>query len=293
MHILSQRKRRGISGVIELNSLLYFHPAPEGMYQKNAAGRHWWQDAVLTGRELPAKEREPFFLLVDCPVPRYAYHKRAWRAEELSACMAELVCSAPGMADAWLHPNIMTLVSEGYRDRWEAGPETVRQLLACLISVFAAEELRASGEAAVWLGKASDTLWQMEMTGQVLAPYLPRINRLTFYYEEAQGVDLWEEAAGYLEGYSYEYGLTPCLLPYQRGGERTTDGGVPCGSLILDYGAPADGRQFKGGERAVYVDLQGSPAKERKCLAAGGRLSYVSPLKYLDTAVKNEYDRKD
>lgn len=285
MHILSQR-RREISGVIELSSLLYFHPAPEGMYQKNAARKHWWQDAVLTWRELPAKEREPFFLLVDCPVPRYTYHKKTWRAEELSACMAELMYRASGMADAWLHPDIMTLMSEEYRDRWEAGPETVRQLLACLISVFAAKNLRASGEAVVLLGKSSDTLWQMEMTGQVLAPYLPRINRLTFCYEEAAGVDLWEEAAGYLEAYNYEYGLTPCLLPYQ--GNST-----PWGSLILDYGSPMAGRQFKGREQAVYVDLQGCPAKERKCLASNGRLSYVSPLKYLDTIVKSEYDRKD
>ncbi len=285
-----------------MHSLFYFHPAPEGMYQKNAARRHWWQDAVLTGRELPAKEREPFFLLVDCPVPRYAYHKKSWRAEVLSACMAERMYGAVGMADAWLHPDIMTLMSEEYRDRWEASPETVRQLLACLIAVFAAKDLQASGEAVILLGKSSDTLWQMEMTGQVLAPYLPRINRLTFYYEEAAGLDLWEEAAGYLEDYNYEYGLTPCLLPYRGRGERTVDkrrfgdGSVRdggSGGMILDYGASVDGRWIQGGEHAVYVDLQGCLAKERKCMAADGRISYVSPLKYLDTVVKNEYDRKD
>lgn len=290
MHILSQRTRE-ISGVIKLESLLYFHPAPEGMYQKNAARRHWWQDAVLTGRELPAKEREPFFLLVDCPVPHYYYNKRPWPPEILSECMAEVVYGAPGMADAWLHPDIMTHVSEKHWDRWEAKPETVRQLLACLIAVYAADSLKVSGTATVLLGKSSDTLWQMEMTGQVLSPYLPRINRLTFYYEEAEEVDLWEEAAGYLEAYSYEYGLTPELAPYRRGGERMQKDGNR--GLILDFGAPMDGRWFQGRERAVYVDLQGSLTKERKCLAAGGRLSYVSPLKYLDTVVKSEYDRKD
>lgn len=279
-----------------MDSLFYFHPAPEGMYQKNAARRHWWQDAVLTGRKLPAKEREPFFLLVDCPVPRYEYHKRPWRAEVLSACMAERMYDASGMADAWLHPDIMTAVSEKYRDRWEANPQTVRQILACLLSVFATESLQTSGAAVVLLGKSSDTLWQMEMTGQVLSPYLPRINRLTFYYEEAEGIDLWEEAAGYLESYSYEYGLTPGLAPYCRSGERAAGErgfGDGSGGLILDYGAPVDGRWFQGREGAVCVDLQGNPAKERKCLAAGGRLSYVSPLKYLDTVVKSEYDRKD
>ncbi len=210
--------------------------------------------------------------------------------------MAERMYDAPGMADAWLHPDIMTLMSKKFRDRWEASPETVRQLLACLIAVYAADSLKVSGTATVLLGKSSDTLWQMEMTGQVLAPYLPRINRLTFYYEEAEGVDLWEEAAGYLESYSYEYGLTPGLVPYRRSGERTAgENGTGDGSdgLTLDYGASVDGRWFQGRERAVYVDLQGSLTKERKCLAAGGRLSYVSPLKYLDTVVKSEYDRKD
>lgn len=295
MHILSQR-REGISGVIQLESLLYFHPAPEGMYQKNAARRHWWQDAVLTGRELPAKEREPFFLLVDCPVPSYFYKRRPWPSEILSECMADAVYGAPGMADAWLHPDIMAIVSEDDRERWEAKPETVRRLLACLISVFAAERLKESGEAAVLLGKSSDTLWQMDMTEHILAPYLPRINRLTFYYEEAEGVDLWEEAAGYLESYSYEYGLTPGLVPYHGSGDRMVverASGDGSGGLILDYGAPVDIRWFQGRGRAVYVDLQSSRAKERKCLAADGRLSYVSPLKYLDTVVKSEYDRKD
>lgn len=300
MHILSQR-RKEISGVIKLESLLYFHPAPEGMYQKNAARRHWWQDVVLTSRELPAKEREPFFLLVDCPVPRYFYQKKPWPCAALTECMADVVYGAAGMADAWLHPDIMTLVSEEERGRWEAGPDTVRRLLSCLVSVFAADRLQESGAATVLLGRAGDTLWQMEMTGQVLAPYLPRINRLTFYYEEAAGIDLWEEAAEYLEAYSYEYGLTPALASYRENGTRTADdrgargkkAQDDAGGLILDYGAPVEGRWFQGRERAVYVDLQTSPVKERKCLAKDGRLLYVSPLKYLDTVVKSEYDRKD
>lgn len=274
-----------------MESLLYFHPAPKGMYQKNTARRHWWQDAVLTGRELPAKEREPFFLLVDCPVPHYYYRKRLWPSEILSECMAEAVYRSAGMADAWLHPDIMTLMSGTQRIRWEASPDTIRRLLACLVSVSAADCLKESGAATVLLGRASDTLWQMEMTEQVLTPYLPRINRLTFCYEEVEGTDLWEEAAGYLEAYSYEYGLSPGLVPYRGNGE-TADVKEPCSGLILDYGAPMDGRRLKGREKAVYVDLQGDFVKERKCLAADGRILYVSPLKYLDTAVKNEYDKK-
>lgn len=243
-------------------------------------------------QELPAKEREPFFLLIDCPVPLFYYKRRPWPSDVLSACMAEAVYGACGMADAWLHPDIMTLMSEKLRERWEAKPETIRRLLACLISVSAADCLKESGEAVVLLGKPSDTLCQMELTGEVLAPYLPRINRLTFYYEDKAGLDLWEDAAGYLEVYSYEYGLTPGLVPYRTGAGGKAGSGEINGGLILDYGAFAGGWQFQGEGRRVYVDMEGSPSKERKCLAKEGRIRYVSPLKYLDTAVKSGYDRK-
>ncbi|MCM1266915.1 MAG: hypothetical protein NC302_03345 [Bacteroidales bacterium] len=267
------------------------------MYQKNAARRHWWQDAGLMTRELPAKEREPFFLLVDCPVPPYYYKRQPWQPDVLSACMTDAVHGARGMVDAWLHPEIMTLMSENYRRRWETAPDTAGRLLACLLAVSAADRIRESGEAAVLLGKPSDTLWQIEMTGKILAPYLPRINRLAFFYEETEGVDLWEEAADSLETYSYEYGITPALVPYRTNGGKTAGagnrqaGGRVGSGLILDLGAPVDGCRLQGVERAVYVDLTGSAAKERKCLAKSGRILYVSPLKYLDTAVKSEYDR--
>ena len=274
-----------------MESLLYFYPAPEGMYQKNAVRTHWWQNTGLLGKEFPAREREAFFLLVGCPVPFYYYKRRPWSSEELSACMAEAVHGARGMTDVWLHPDIMTAVSEKFRERWEPERDTLERLLACLISVFAADCLKESGAAAVLLGRPSDTLWQMEMTGRLLAPYLPRINSLTFCYEES-GTDLWEEAADCLEAYSYEYGLTPCLLPYEAGVRRMTGAKAFHGGLILDYGAFPGGWLFQGEAQSVYVDLEGSLSKERKCLAKAGRIRYVSPLKYLDTAVKSEYDRK-
>lgn len=274
-----------------MESLLFFYPAPEGMYQKDAVRTHWWQNTGLFLRELPASEREAFFLLVGCPVPPYYYKKHSWPPDVLSECMAEAVHGARGMAAAWLHPDIMTLMSEKFRERWEPERDTLERLLACLISVFAADCLKESGAAAVLLGRCSDTIWQMEMTGRLLAPYLSRINSLTFCYEET-GRDLWEEAADCLEDYSYEYGLTPCLLPYGAGAGRMPGTKAFRGGLILDYGAITDGRQFRVETQSVYVDLEGSLSKERKCLAKNGRIRYVSPLKYLDTAVKSEYDKK-
>lgn len=244
-------------------------------------------------RKLPAKERESFFLLVDCPVPPYYYKKRPWPSDALSACMMEKLQTAREMAEAWLHPDIMTSLSDRCREQWEPEKKTWERLSACLIAVSAADCIRAGGEAAVLLGSASDTLWQMEMTERLLTPYLPRINSLTFWYEEQAGADLWEEAADCLEAYSYEYGLTPGLLPYRTDTGSGAGAGGDCGGLILDYGAPLESRRLKGRKQAVYVDLQSSPIKERKCLASDGRILYVSPLKYLDTAVKSEYDRQD
>lgn len=259
------------------------------MYQKNTARKHCWQRAVLCGRELPENAYEPYFLLVDCPVPSFYYRKRPWPAAVLSECMAEAVNGARGMADAWLHPDIMTLVSEEERERWMPERDTLERLLACLMNPSAVDCLKKSGEAAVFMAKTSDTLWQMEMTERLLTPYLPLINKLTLYYEGAE-TDLWEEAEDCLEVYGYEYGLIPSLFPY--GGAGTKGDYGCCRGLVLDYGAPLGEVRLQSGGHIVYVDLQCSALKERKCLAKGVRTAYLSPLKFLDTAVKSEYDRK-
>lgn len=277
---------------MEAQSILYFHPAQEGMYKNDALKRHWWQKAALQGRTLSGVRSEEAFLLAECPIPSFYYHKKPWTPEALSEAMDEVLQKAPGMADAFLHPQIVTYMSEKYRDRWEPRRETVENLVSVLLARYASNRLYEQGEAVVLLGTPEDTAWQMEMTARLLWPYLSRINRLTFFYEEVEGADIWEETADCLDAYGYEYGLAPRLLPYTEGEGGYRCGREKCGGVILDYCSSARYPRMRNHEQAVYVDLCSDRTKALACGRKGGEILYVSPLKYLDTAVKSSYDRK-
>lgn len=280
----------GTGETMETETIVYFYPAPEQMYKNNAAKKHWWQDAVLRERNLTAAETGGFFVPVDCPIPLFYYKRKPWPPEILSEAMEKILHRAEGMADAFLHPQIMTYVSEKYAERWEARRETMEKLGACLLASYAADCLREKGRVAVLLGSPEDTDLQMEMTRELLTPYLPRINSLLFYYEEVEGTDIWEETGFYLEAYGYEYGLVPEMRPYLAGEEGLCCGKERCGGVILDFtAAPRYPRMER--DKVIYMDLVSSWEKERNCIRKNGEILYVSPLKYLDTIVKTGYDR--
>lgn len=275
---------------METETIIYFHPEPERMNKNNAAKKHWWQDAVLKERNLTAAETGGFFVLVDCPIPHFYYKKRLWPPEILSEAMERILHRAEGMADAFLHPDIMTSVSEKYAGRWEMRRETAERLGACLLASYAADCLRKKGRAAVLLGSPDDTDLQMEMTRELLAPYLSRINSLLFYYEEVEGTDIWEETGSYLEEYGYEYGLVPEMRPYLKGDKGLCCGKDRCGGVILDFAGTSRYPRMAR-EKVIYVDLTSDREKERNCIRKNGEVFYASPLKYLDTIVKTGYDR--
>ena len=277
---------------MEAQSILYFHPAPEGMYKNDALKRHWWQKTVLQRQPLPQESYEASFRLVDCPVPSFYYQKKPWAPEILSEAMDDVLQEARGMADAILHPQIMTYMSEKYKERWEPRRETLENLVSVLLARYAADHLYEQGEAVVLLGESEETAWQMEMTARLLWPYLSRINRLSFFYEGVEGVDIWEETADCLDAYGYEYGLAPRMIPYRDGEEGCRCGTEKCGGVILDYCSSARHPRMRHKERIVYVDLCSDRTKALACGRKGGEILYVSPLKYLDTAVKSSYDKK-
>lgn len=275
---------------METESIVFFHPIQD-MHKMTAAKRHWWEDASLTGRVLPAEDAGGYFAPVDCPVPSFYYKKRPWQKEALSRAMVAALHGAPGVADAFVHPQIMTLMSEQEAGRWEPRRETLERLSAAMLASCASDCLYRKGRVNVLLGSPEDTDWQMKMTSCLLTPYLSRINSLLFYYEETEGTDIWEELADDLEMYGYEYGLVPELRPYVMGEEGLRCGRERCGGVILNFADKPRYPRVEKGERTIFADLRSGQDKERSCSRENGRILYVSPLKYLDTIVKNSYDR--
>lgn len=119
-----------------------------------------------------------------------------------------------------------------------------------------------------------------------------RRGRFHAYGDEAGGGDTSEVLQGYLEDYYYEYGLVPQLLPYAGSRESALRCGKDrCGGVILDYSE--DFRYPKiMPDGSVYIDVASDSGKERAFRQKSLMVPYVSPLKYLDTLVKNSYDRK-
>lgn len=276
---------------METESIVYFHPIQD-MHKMTAAKRHWWEGASLPGKALEAAETGGLFVPVDCPVPCFYYKKKPWPQEALTEAMETALHGAPGMADAFLHPQIMTLLSEEGRARWEPRPETMERLAAAMFAVCAADCLFQRGRVNVLLGRPEDTAWQMETTGRLLAPYLPRINSLRFHYEEVEGADIWEEEAEALDAYGYEYGLVPDMSPYLVTEEGLRCGRERCSGVILDFAETPRVPRVEREEQTVYADLASHPEKERNCARKNGRVVYISPIKYLDTVVKSGYYRK-
>lgn len=282
---------------MEWEKIVYFYPMREQQNQmKNppAARRRWFQNAELDLRELE-------FNVIGCAVPPFYYKRRPWKPQDLSDAMECVLRRVEGMTDTCIHPQVGMLLTEEYTQRWLPRRETVQMATARLIGLYTAEMLRARGEAAVLLGAPADTDWQMKMTEELLQPYLPRINRLLIFYEEIPETDVWTELGSYLDEYYYEYGLVPQLEPYVRthaGADAavSTDGsslrcGRPrCGGMILDYCGQFRYPKIPPDGRAVYIDVTSAGEKERLLGRKNPRIPYISPLKYLDTMVKNSYD---
>lgn len=248
-----------------------------------AAKRFWFQDASLIARVL--SEGEP--QVVGCGVPPFYYRRRPWKPQILAETMETVVCRVDGMTDTWLHPQIAGLLTEEYVRRWIPRRDTVQALIGQLVGQYAGSIIRQYGEVVVLLGKPADTDWQMEMTRELLLPYLPRINRLLIFYEEVAETDIWMELGNHLDEYYYEYGLVPQLEPYT---ETFRCGKAKCGGMILDYCEQFRYPKIIPESIAVYIDTVSAGEKEELLKRKTPQIPYISPLKYLDTMVKNSYD---
>lgn len=330
---------------MEREKIIYYYPMREqreGRKHQFAAKRRWFQEAALEARRLDgvygdgaagggrgsegmrgnmrsSVVQAPEFEVIGCAVPPYYYRNRAWKPQILSEAMERVPRRVEGMTDTWIHPQIATLLTEEYEGRFAMRRETVQMVTAQLVRQYAARVIGTCGEVVVLLGEPADTDLQMEMTRELLQPYLPKINRLLIFYEEIAETDIWMELGSHLDEYYYEYGLVPQLEPYivsygagatdtgaeqrQVGGTQSEAVGQPqeqhstlkcgkprCGGMILDYSRQFRYPKIMPESRAVYIDVVSKAEKERLLGRKNPWIPYISPLKYLDTIVKSGYD---
>lgn len=232
------------------------------------------------------------FSVMGCAVPLFYHRRRPWKPQALSEAMENVLCQVEGMADTYLHPQIESMLTEEYCRRFIPTVKTMQMLTSRLLRQYADRVVRQRGEVAVLLGEPQDTDLQMEMTRALLLPYLPRVNRLLIFYEEVAETDIWMELGSHLDEYYYEYGLVPQLEPYgvsHTGADTLRCGRAKCGGMILDFAAEFRYPKILPESRAVYIDILSESGKERLLGRKTPQISYVSPLKYLDTMVKNSY----
>ncbi|MCM1122768.1 MAG: hypothetical protein NC416_09305 [Eubacterium sp.] len=292
------------------DALLKFHL----LYEKDDVQAKEGTPGAKNRAEIPPAE----FQVIGCGVPPYYYRHRYWKPQALSEAMETVVYRVEGMADTWIHPQIETMLTEEYAGRWIPRADTVQAVTKRLIERYTGGVLCRSGggissgvtgagrdrsvtnsgvvrisgsasgicgEVTVLLGEPADTDRQMQMTRELLLPYLPRINRLLIFYEEVAETDIWMELGSHLDEYYYEYGLVPQLEPYVR-----NCGKAKCRGMILDYCEQFRYPKIEAESAAVYIDVQSVSAKEKMLERKMPRIPYISPLKYLDTMVKNSYD---
>ena len=273
---------------MEQETIVYFYPISE---QQGAAGRvcsakwYWFQDVSL--RTYLLGEVHATFNVIGCAVPPYYFRNRPWKPQVLSEEMAKVMRRVDGMTDTYLHPQIEAMLTAEYVRRWMPRRNTVQMIVGQLIEQYVPGVVKQCEEAVVLLGEAADTGWQMEMTRELLQPYQARINRMLIFYEEVAETDIWMELGSHLDDYYYEYGLVPQIEPYAETADGLRCGKHKCEGIVLDYCTQFRYPKIMPDSKAVYIDTMSVGCKERMLARKTPKIPYVSPLKYLDTMVKN------
>ena len=276
---------------MEKETIIYFYPVSEQNRiagDRFAAKQFWFQDVSLGVRKI--YEERDGVCIIGCAVPPFYFRRKSWRPQVLSEAMEAVVRRMEGLTDTYLHPQIAAMLPEEYHGRWTPRRQTLQGIAVQMARQYAPRTVEKCGEAAVLLGEPDDTEWQMEMTEELLRPYLPKINRLLIYYEEITETDIWMELGSHLDEYYYEYGLVPQLEPYAETTDGFRCGKNKCNGMILDYCAQFRYPKIIPDGQAVYIDMVSVGEKEQLMIRKASRIPYDSPLKYLDTMVKNSYD---
>ncbi|MBD5444661.1 MAG: hypothetical protein HDR29_03825 [Lachnospiraceae bacterium] len=152
---------------------------------------------------------------------------------------------------------------------------------------------------------------QIERFTDMMQPYFPRINYLSIMHETYGDVEInMERLRKAIDDFSemlyYEYGLVVDV--YQSEGDvkrrleeenaqeqmnskRMRYINRQLRTLCVDYGYHGSLPYTMMRAGGIYIDVLSSREKEQRIKKKCSQISYLSPMKYLDTMVKSGYDK--
>lgn len=134
---------------------------------------------------------------------------------------------------------------------------------------------------------------QIERFTDMMQPYFSYINHLNVMYDVGdEGEGMEETIDELMDMLYYEYGLVGRVWNNTGYKLNASDfGNIQCPVLFLDYGYQGQLPYSLMKNGGIYIDLLSTEEKERRINKKCSKISYMSPLKYLDTMVKSGYDK--
>lgn len=251
-------------------------------------------------RRLFSKPRLPFFVvnqdvLTICVVmipEKYQTCRKEKLLHLLTDTQQDILQQNPdweqGENYIFLHPRIESLLQMEKEELSLAALVLTDQILNRLWN----RQRQAFESIVLLLGKEVFPDTQMRCFVKMMQPFFTQINHLYLVYEaEEEEQERWQETLGeYVEAFSYEYGLMTQITGRTELRKNIRYRGNNKSVLFLDYSTSKELplRWMRAGD--IYLDVNADEKKETLLLRKCAEVFYLSPLKYLDTAVKSGYD---
>lgn len=230
--------------------------------------------------------------------------------EEIARMEAEGLHGVFSEREVILQPEVKKVLAchtkrQGTEAETEAAQEIPEIYWLLAEKALALEKRKYFDTVVLLLGNDMFPEQQMRHFTEFMQPFFSKINHLTILYDaEQERTGRNEVLTEYTEEFYYEYGLmTQIMQPMQikadkvnqrekgrRAGTREK-GGWQSERIFLDYGYGGELPFWMLQPGDIYLDVAASGEKEKRLKRKCGEVSYLSPLKYLDTVVKSGYDK--
>ncbi|MDE6663774.1 MAG: hypothetical protein K2K46_10595 [Lachnospiraceae bacterium] len=273
---------------------------------KSSVKKHFWQK--IKPRSFVMEDEDISVVIVMIPT-----NDKGWNRKKLLDIMntgiAEYV-NYLRTAKVVMHPEIQELI--GQQESFQTVFWTLTdRLFADNFSYPHGNKQQVPESVVLMMGNFFFPEEQIERFTDMMQPYFPRINHLSIMYETYGDVEInMERLRKAIDDFSemlyYEYGLVVDV--YQSEGDvkqRLEEENAQeqmnskkmrymhkqLRTLYVDYGYQGSLPYSMMRAGGIYIDVLSSREKEQRIKKKCSKISYLSPMKYLDTMVKSGYDK--